>query len=237
MLAYITFAYAQTAETSASTPTTQPVPLLEFAANNEAFDAQVLTQAKTHFRQLVPACNSIEQAVRQLPVTFGDVTFQGGAAPNAAPVTGIWKEIVKMRACGRLFTINQLAVAQSTGDPLLLALVAGDTRLDPNRQRQAERIARTEALKTDTACAESPRIPNTRLIGYKQADNTIGPQETNLGWYEEWHFTVCAQQPVVQLAIMPSANGLLSITARLSPASTNTPKATPPQKPAGLASK
>lgn len=208
--------------------------LLRFAANNDLFDQRISETAKDFFRRQVDACPSApDRAVRQLPKGFGTITFPS-ALENTfpAPVSGIWLEHVKLRACNKIWQVNMLAVARSSLPPLLFALLPGDTNADPSAQRSAERIGATAIKKADDSCADNPKAKNTQILGFKQADGSVGKTDAQQGWFEQWDYKYCQKSVPVQLAFTPDGSGGFEIKARLAAAS-ETPQ--PGAKPLAIA--
>jgi hypothetical protein len=207
--------------------------LMEFAANDLAFDKTVEAAARDLFVEQAENCKreNIEQSVRQLPTPYGRLMFPPTKkGVFAAPWKGLWAEHVKMRACGRVWQTNMLAVARANDNPLLLALLPGDTIADPASQRTADRIAATALRKSDAGCADDPKVLYTRIIGFKQADGSIGPANADLGWFEEWDYRFCQKRPQVQMAFVLNAAGSYDIKARLAAPAAATP-APKPQTP------
>jgi len=57
------------------TPPDQVQRLMQFAANNADFDANVTAQAKASFQRQFPGCTPVTQVVRQLPEALGELQF------------------------------------------------------------------------------------------------------------------------------------------------------------------
>jgi hypothetical protein len=202
--------------------------LMRFAANNEDFDRRVETAAKEMFRNQIN-CGATEQTLRQLPTLYGKLAFDGPRDGFAAPTYGLWAEHVKVRACGKLWQINMLAVAQRNANPLLLGMLPGETFSDPGAQRDAERIGATSIRKSDDTCADEARAFYTRFLGYKQADGTLGKTNQNQGWFEEWDFKFCQKIVPIQMAFVPNTAGGFDIKTRLvNAANPQTPASKPP---------
>gem|GEM_PF-2560801 len=209
----------------------QNTRLMQFAANNEAFDGRVEETARDLFKRMIPDCAAIEQTVRQLPTRFGRMTFPKATVENRfpTPVYGVWAEHVKIKACNKIWAINMLGVSRTKGEPLLLALLPGDTLADPAAQHDAERVGSITIKKADSeSCADDPHPSYTRMLGYKQADGTVGKMNAMQGWFEEWDYRFCQKTVPVQMAFLPNAKGTYDIKARVVPQTT--PK-TPEVKP------
>lgn len=209
----------------------QNTHLMQFAANNEAFDGRVEDTARDLFKRMIPDCGAIEQTVRQLPTRFGRMTFPKATVENRfpPPVYGVWAEHVKIKACNKIWTINMLGVSRTHGEPLLLAILPGDTLADPAAQHDAERVGSITIKKADSeSCADDPHPTYTRMLGYKQADGTVGKMNAMQGWFEEWDYRFCQKTVSVQMAFLPNAKGTYDIKARVVPAATTK---TPETKP------
>lgn len=204
--------------------------LMQFAANNAAFDAKVEDMGKTLYRKQILTCPALDRAVRQLPTPYGNLSFPN--KPNfPAPDQGIWAEHVKVLGCGKLWQINMLAIGrrEEGADPLLMALLPGETLADPGSQRTTERMGATAIKKADSSCADDPKASYTRLLGYKQLDGTIRKNDAGEGWFEEWTYRFCQKTIPVQMAFVPDGSGGYEIKARV--AGGTAPK-TPETKPA-----
>lgn len=188
--------------------------LLQFAANNAAFDARVEDTGKTLYRRQISACTTMDRAVRQLPTPYSTLSFPN--QPNfPAPNKGIWAEHVKVLGCGRLWQINMLAVGRDNDQPMLMALLPGETLSDPGSQRSTERMGATAIKKADSSCADDPKASYTRMLGYKQLDNTIRKTDAGEGWFEEWTYRFCQKAVAVQMAFVPDGSGGFEIKARV----------------------
>lgn len=208
--------------------------LMQFAANNAEFDATVEARATELFKTQITACAVPEKAVRQLPSIYGEVYFPAdpkGEFPY--PERGVWAEHVKVKGCGRIWTVNMLAVARDTEEgqkpPMLLALMPGDTLGDPAVQRSAERIGATAVKKADAeTCADDPYATYTKILGFLQDDGTLGKTDAGKGWFEEWTYRFCQRDIPVQMAYTANGKGGYDIKARIVP--TSMPNV-PTQKP------
>ncbi|NBX66053.1 MAG: hypothetical protein EBQ96_03550 [Proteobacteria bacterium] len=204
--------------------------LMQFAANNVDFDKTVEARALELFTKQITACATPEKAVRQLPRTYGELQFPKdpkGQFPY--PTQGVWSEHVKIKGCGRIWSINMLAVARDTGKaPLLLALMPGDTLADPAVQKTTERIGATAIKKADAeSCADDAFATYSKIIGYLMADGTLTKKDAGHGWFEEWTYKFCQKDVPVQVAFTPNGGGY-DIKARIVPSAM--PKV-PTQKP------
>lgn len=212
--------------------------LMVFAANNARFDQRVESEARILFRRQFPECTNVDQLVRQLPVPYGILVFQENKDNTFPPPrTGLWAEHVKMRGCNKIWQINMLAVARNDAtQPMLLALLPGDTLADPSAQRGAERIGATAIRKSDASCSDDARARNTRMLGFKQADGSVGKTDVKEGWFEEWTYDFCQKQVPAQLAFIPDGSGGYDIKARMigaaAPVAPAQKPATPAQTPA-----
>jgi hypothetical protein len=207
--------------------------LLQFAANNDAFDRAVTENAKALYRKQVEGCQAVDQAVRQLPTPYGTISFPPPSTLKFPyPDNGLWAEHVKIRGCGKVWQINMLAVAQKNDKaPLLLALLPGDTLSDPGSQGSAIRMSATAIRKADATCADDAKPDYTRVLGYKQADGTLGKADAGNGWFEEWQFKFCGKTLPVQIAFIPDGAGGYNIKTRIVG---DAASAAPPAKPAAV---
>jgi len=226
-------AQAQTVAPETAVTAEQNQRLMQFAANNDDFDKNVSVQARTSFLRQFPNCPSVDQVVRQLPQAYGELTFPGANNPGVfpPPTNGLWVEHVKIRACNKVRQINMLSAGQNDGTVVMLSLLPGETLADPAIQREAERIGATAITKADATCSDVPMAANTRVLGYKQANDTMGKTDANLGWFEEWDYHFCQKDVAVQMAFTPKDSGALDIKAR--PADVAVPQ-TPTSKPINL---
>lgn len=230
------FVAAPPARAEGAEDTEQTTRLMQFAANNSDFDKIVEDAAERNFKLQISDCAAPEKAVRQLPVQYGKIEFPyENANTFPPPVGGIWAEHVKVRGCGKVWDINMLAVAMPNKTPRLLALLPGNTQADPSVQRAAEKIAAVTIKKTtENVCADTPKSSYTKVIGYKQADGTVGSKNANAGWFEEWTFRYCQKTVPVQMAFIPNETGSYDIKARIVPsAQPKVPESKPVAGPAG----
>lgn len=208
----------------------QKARLLKFAANNSTFDSAVETLGRDLYRRQIESCTSIDQAVRQLPTPYGALEFRADINGQFPPPTsGLWAEHVKILGCGRVYQMNMLAVARPGKQPMLLALLPGETLSDPSAQRNAERIGAITVKKADDTCSDEARVGNTKLIGFKQSDGSLGKTDVQQGWFEEWTYRFCQKDVPVQMAFMPNDKGGFDIKARV--AASGTQPAVPAPKP------
>jgi catechol 2,3-dioxygenase-like lactoylglutathione lyase family enzyme len=205
--------------------------LMQFAANNDAFDKVITDMARVLYRRQVAECGDIDQAVRQLPTPYGALSFPANAARKfAAPDSGLWVEHVKIRGCARIWQINILAVGQKDlQQPLLLALLPGETLSDPGAQGNAIHMAAVAIRHADATCADDAKAYYTRMLGFKQPDGTMGKADDGQGWFEEWLFKFCGKTVPAQVAFIPDGAGGFDIKTRIVG---ETPVATPVSKPA-----
>lgn len=201
--------------------------LMQYAANNDAFDRLVTETAKTLYRRQVNECPTIEQAVRQLPTPYGALTFPATTyiVKFPPPLHGLWVEHIKIRGCGKLYQINILGIGRQSGqDPVILGLLPGETMSDPGQQGNVVRMASQTIRKANASCSDDPQPYYTRLIGYKQADGTIAKTESRLGWFEEWTFRFCQKTLPVQIAFLPDGRGGYDIKTRIPDAAPASPE-------------
>lgn len=190
--------------------------LLKFAANNQAFDKNVNAQAKSLFLRQFPGCTAVTQIVRQLPDAYGTIVFPPATAKEKfpAPISGLWAEHVKIRACNKVYQVNLLATGQTDGTVVLLALLPGETRADPAIQRDAERIGAISITKADATCSDAPVASNTKFLSYRGADGNLSSTDVQQGWFEEWTYRFCQKDVPAQLAFLPNAEGGFDVKAR-----------------------
>lgn len=207
----------------------QKAELLKFAANNNAFDDRVEAMGRELFRRQKLNCGPVDQALRQLPTPYGSITFPAdpkGTFP--APLSGLWIEHVKIRACDKVLQTNMLVVARKNDEPLIFALLPGDTLSDPSAQGEAERVGAMTIKKADESCLEDAKAFYTRQLGFRQASGGTGKKDQGLGWFEEWTYTACEKVVPVQMVFLPKPAGGYEIKARMT--AEGVPQA--PSKPA-----
>jgi hypothetical protein len=166
-----------------------------------------------------------------MPTPYGTLQFPVSETNKfPAPEHGLWAEHVKLHACNRVWQVNMLAIAQKQANPLIFAMLPGETLAEPSAQQEAERVGNMSIRKTDESCASEARAFYTRFLGYRQADGTPGKANVQLGWFEEWQFKFCQKDILAQMAFLPRpGGGGYEIKTRLNNAANpGTPAAKPP---------
>ncbi|MCB1537408.1 MAG: hypothetical protein H6865_08485 [Rhodospirillales bacterium] len=239
-IALCTFActYAASLPARAESADDNRTRLMQFAANNTQFDTQVTQAARFLYRRQIDECQNLEQVVRQLPTAYGFQTYPPVATEQSfpAPEGGVWAEHVRIRGCGKVWQVNMLGVGRGGGfKPLLLALLPGETLSDPASQRNAEHIGALAIARTDASCADTAHAGYTRLLGYRNADGTLGKTNSSHGWFEEWTYDFCNRDVPVQVAFLPNDTDGYDIKTRVvgeAPPAVPQPKPIAPKAPA-----
>lgn len=196
---------------------------LMYIAQNAAYDALVQDLVTRQLTTLRPECEKADRIVRQLPKIYEPVEFPKNmprTQPPKHPIIGQWKEVIKLQACGKIHTFNFLASASKKSQPLILPLINGATNIDPIYQMQAIRKVRKtiEAYHSEHCKQGGKRyIQSTRILGYLQADRTIGKKDEGRGWFEKWNVWHCKGNVEATLALVTNAAGNYDIRVKLNP--------------------
>lgn len=195
--------------------------LLMYVAQNGGYDTLIQDLVDRQMTLIRPKCEKPDRVVRQLPEPYYAIAFPADMKREGAPdhpISGQWKEVLKIQACGKVITMNFLVAAASMGMPMSLPLLNGDSLIDPIYQNNAEeKIATALNLKHPEHCEQGGEmlVQDTRVLGYIQSDRTLGKNDDDRGWFEEWDVWNCREFVKARVAMIVTDLGTFDIRVQL----------------------
>jgi len=128
---------------------------------------------------------------------------------------GAWKEEVRQEGCGQDRILNVLGVVQGPGTLGTVPLLPGNTRGDPQLQKDAVQYAMIAAGASGKDCAQG-YVENTEFTdqGDKPVAGGKGPP-----WRELWTVIACGRKAQVTMRFIPDATGTtIGAERRIAPA-------------------
>ncbi len=195
--------------------------LLMYVSQNSTYDNLIQALVERQLTIIKPHCATADRIVRQLPEPYYAVAFPPNMRKEGAPehpISGQWREVLKLKACNRVHTFNFLVSAASHGLPLPLPLLNGESIIDPIYQTMAEnKVAEALKLKNPEQCAQGGTmlVQDTRLLGYIQADRSLGKDNDDRGWFEEWDVWNCREHAKARVAMIMTDLGSFDIRVQV----------------------
>jgi hypothetical protein len=188
-----------------------------YLAQNTAYDRMINDVVERQLTILRPKCDKIDRVVRQLPEVYEQVAFpedMDRSKPPVHPITGQWKEIVKLKACGKIHQFNFIVSSASIGKPYILPLLNGRSNIDSIFQVRAAHVMEKRMTEIfPDACRHGGQIlvQDTRVIGFIQPDRTLGQENHDRGWFEEWDIWQCREHKKAHVAMVTNELGSFDI--------------------------
>lgn len=194
--------------------------LLLYMAKNKAYEQVVQPLIKQNILTISYKCTEPQSAQRLTPHVFEPVTFPAKTFEDESykhPTYGQWQDRIEITACGQSYIFNFLAVAAPYGPPAIFPLVNGESMLDPIYQSQAEQKAAEAINEHDHNLCEGggqTLVSDTKFLGFIQEDRTLGAEDAEKGWFEEWTIWYCRDVRTARIAVIQRKNLSFEIFAR-----------------------
>lgn len=202
----------------------EPLPpetlLLKYMAKNKAYEQAIQPLINQNILTISYECTEPQSAQRLDPYIFEAVTFPAKTFEDESykhPTLGQWQDRIEIMACDKSYVFNFLSVAAPYGPPIIFPLVNGESMLDPIYQTQAERKAAEAIEQHDHAYCEAGGqilVADTKFLGFIQEDRTLGAEDAEKGWFEEWTVWYCRDLRKVRIAVLQRRNLSFEIIAR-----------------------
>ena len=156
-------------------------------------------------------------------VDCGAPTLQGanvviGSLPTfdkaGKPVSGEWRVITRLAACGQSRAFNLLYSFAPNGQMLRTGMLPGSSAADPILQRDALTYANTAMAKLAPPGCQDIRYLDTAFEAFGPPGAGVPAGREARSWTEKWTIWACGVQGVVKLYFTPDARGT-SISTRL----------------------
>lgn len=192
-----------------------------YMAKNKAYNARMHEILKENVRTISHSCRKISHVSRNDPVIYTEnLTFPKKRLKTdipGHPTFGQWKDGYTVHACDRDYIFNFIASALQHSAPYILPLVNGTSRIDPIYQQEAEYKIYNKIDNINPSLCQNgglKMVYDTQFVGYIQPDKTIGPENKNLGWFENWTVWQCQELKNARVAVVQKANQVFNILVR-----------------------
>jgi hypothetical protein len=136
-------------------------------------------------------------------------TFKAGK-----PVSGTWRVITRLSACGQAKNFSLLYAFAPNGQLLRLGMLPGSSAADPILQRDALIYANTAMSRLAPPGCKDFKYLDTAFEAFGAPGANVPAGREARPWTEKWKVRACGVEGIVKLYFTPDATGT-AISARL----------------------